>query len=105
MSGCAYPSKRSIVVLSASLLALTVLWGPAQMGQTAVDTARVRPHDVTSAVIAAPSNSNRPVLAFYYMGYARTSWSARTMSDLPAIPYDSGDDAAISRQITWAANA
>src|SRR2546421_5717186 len=104
MSGYAYPPKRSIIVLSASLLSLTVLWGPARMGQAAVDTARARSH-VTSALIAAPSNPNRPVLAFYYMWYARTSWFARTMSDLPAIPYDSGDDAAISRQITWAANA
>src|SRR5437763_4718083 len=105
MSGYAYPPKRSIIVLSASLLSLTVLWGPARMGQAAVDAARVRRHDVTSALIAAPSNPNRPVLAFYYMWYARTSWSAHTMSDLPAVRYDSGDDATISRQITWAANA
>jgi Glycosyl hydrolase family 99 len=105
MSGRAHPAKRSIIVLSASLLSLTVLWRPAWVGQAAVDAARVRPHDVTSALIATPGNPNRPLLAFYYMGYARTSWSARTMSDLPAIPYDSGDDVAISRQITWAANA
>src|SRR4051794_35714419 len=105
MFGCAYPSKRTIIVLSASLLSLTVLCGSPRMGQAAVDAARVRPHDVTSASIPASSNPNRPVLAFYYMWYARTSWSARTMSDLPAIPYNSGDDAAISRQITWAANA
>jgi Glycosyl hydrolase family 99 len=105
MSGCTYPSTRSIIVISVSLLSLTVLCGPARVGQAAVDAARAGPHDVTSAPIAAPSNSNRPVLAFYYMWYERTSWSARTMSDLPAIPYDSGDDATISRQITWAANA
>src|SRR5438270_11820981 len=105
MSGCAYPSKLSVIVSSTSLLSLTVLCGPARVGQATVDAARVRPHDVTPALIAARSNPNRPVLGFYYMGYARTSWSARTMPDLPAIPYDSGDDAAISRQITWAANA
>lgn len=47
----------------------------------------------------------RPVLAFYYMWYDRHSWSLSTMSDLPAIPYDSADDATISRQIRWAAGA
>src|SRR5919202_5298688 len=105
MSGCAHPSKLSISVISASLLSLTVLCGRARGGQAAVDAARVRPQEVTSVLIAARSNPNRPLLAFYYMWYERTSWSARTMSDLPAIPYNSGDDAAISRQITWAANA
>src|SRR5205809_2644013 len=43
MSGCAHPSKRSIIVISASLLALTVLCGPPRMGQAAVDPAHARP--------------------------------------------------------------
>src|SRR5919109_3087619 len=105
MSGCTHPSKLCTRVVVASLLSLTVLCGPPWMGQAAVDAARGRPHDVTSALSAVRSNPDRPLLAFYYLWYERTSWSARTMSDLPAIPYDSGDDAAISRQITWAANA
>ena len=71
MSGCAYPSKLSVIVISASLLSLTVLCGPARVGQATVDAARVRPHDVTPALIAARSNPNRPVLAFYYMGRQR----------------------------------
>ena len=40
MSGCAYPSKLSIIVISASLLSLTVLCGPARVGQAAVDAAK-----------------------------------------------------------------
>jgi hypothetical protein len=105
MSGCAHPSKRSITVIAASLLSLAVLCGPPRMGQAAVDAARSWPHEVTAALIAARGKPDRPVLAFYYMWYKRTSWSARTMSDLPTLRYDSADDATISRQITWAANA
>src|SRR5437764_11893169 len=97
--------RRSLFVATAFLASLTVLCGPPRMGPAAVAAARIRPPDVTAAPIAARSNPDRPLLAFYYMWYQRTSWSARTMSDLPAIPYDSGDDTTISRQITWAANA
>ena len=96
MSGCTHPSKLCTRVVAASLLSLTVLCGPPWMGQAAVDAARGRPHDVTSALSAVRSNPDRPLLAFYYMWYARTSWSASTMSDLPAIPYDPGKAVPIS---------
>jgi hypothetical protein len=50
-------------------------------------------------------NPNRPVLAFYYMWYKPSTWCSCHMSDLPTVRYDSGDDATIERQMTWAANA
>src|SRR5207248_9211715 len=44
-------------------------------------------------------NTNRPVLAFYYMWYTPSTWCLCHMSDLPTTRYDSSDDATIARQV------
>ena len=38
-------------------------------------------------------NTNRPVLAFFYMWYTPSTWCLCHMSDLPTTRYDSSDDA------------
>ncbi|HLI88976.1 MAG TPA: hypothetical protein VKV37_09810 [Ktedonobacteraceae bacterium] len=59
----------------------------------------------TATLPAVAGNSNRPLLAFYYMWYNTSTWSLSTMSDLPTIKYNSSDTATIDRQLGWAANA
>ncbi len=54
---------------------------------------------------SASINPNRPVLAFYYPWYSPQSWCLCTMSDLPAIRYNSDDESTIERQVNWAAQA
>ncbi len=54
---------------------------------------------------AAVVNTQKPVLAFYYMWYNTSSWSLSTMSDLPVTPYASSDDATIDRQLQEATAA
>lgn len=50
-------------------------------------------------------HSDRPVLAFYYPWYHQSDWCRCRMPDLPTVQYNSSDDAAIDRQVHWAANA
>ncbi len=50
-------------------------------------------------------NTQKPVLAFYYMWYNTSSWSLSTMSDLPVTSYTSSDDATIDRQLQEATAA
>ncbi len=55
--------------------------------------------------ITGYSNSNHPVLAFYYPWYSTTTWCSCHMSDLPTIQYNSSDNTTISRQLNWAMQA
>jgi hypothetical protein len=64
---------------------------------TAVGSGQARP--------ARAQNSDRPLLAFYYMWYSPASWSLASMSDLPAFRYGSGEEAAVDRHLKWAAGA
>lgn len=50
-------------------------------------------------------STQRPVLAFYYTWYSPSTWSSRTMSDLPTTKYNSNDDATINRQLQEATKA
>jgi hypothetical protein len=54
---------------------------------------------------AAITNTQKPVLAFYYMWYKPSTWSLSTMSDLPVTQYTSSDDATIDRQLQEATAA
>lgn len=54
---------------------------------------------------ATVPNTQKPVLAFYYMWYKPSSFSLSTMSDLPVAPYTSSDDATIDRQLQEASAA
>ncbi len=63
------------------------------------------PTPTTGASTAAVVNTQRPVLAFYYTWYSPSTWSSKTMSDLPTIQYTSSDDATIDRQLQEAATA
>jgi hypothetical protein len=51
------------------------------------------------------TSTQRPVLAFYYSWYSLSTWSSRTMSDLPTTRYNSNDTATINRQLQEAATA
>ncbi|MEO6892288.1 MAG: glycoside hydrolase family 99-like domain-containing protein [Ktedonobacteraceae bacterium] len=73
--------------------------GPATPGQPAPGPQ----HSPTP--IHSNSNSNRPVLAFYYQWYTPSTWDAARMSDLPADHYTSSADSTIDRQLTEAAGA
>ncbi len=53
----------------------------------------------------ASLNTNRQVLAFYYMWYSHADWCLCHMSDLPTIRYTSADNTTIDRQLNWAAQA
>ena len=59
----------------------------------------------TPATSSAGTNTQKPVLAFYYMWYNSSSWSSSTMSDLPVTRYNSNDDATIDRQLQEATAA
>src|SRR5690348_12581334 len=89
--------------LSALALILALLCSA--LAGSRVVAARVQPLGLAHLHDIAAINPERPLLAFYYMWYGLKSWSLSTMSDLPTIRYDSGDDATISRQLTWAAHA
>src|SRR5579859_416191 len=54
---------------------------------------------------SASINPDRPVLAFYYPWYTTRTWCLCTMSDLPAIRYNSDDESTIERQVNWASQA
>src|SRR6266702_3131790 len=62
-------------------------------------------HTLTQVHLPTRLNTNRPVLAFYYMWYTPSTWCLCHMSDLPTTRYDSSADATIARQVSWAANA
>ncbi len=78
-------------------------------GQKATATPIHRPTPATSSfqpgIISSSASTTRPVLAFYYAWYSPSTWSAKTMSSLPTIRYNSSDDTTIERQLTWAAGA
>ncbi len=61
--------------------------------------------NTSPTAISTHINTNRPVLAFYYMWYSPTTWSTKTMSDLPTAQYTSSDDATIDRQLTEASQS
>jgi hypothetical protein len=64
------------------------------------------PTPVSSGVSSASvNNTQKPVLAFYYMWYKPSTWSLSTMSDLPVTQYTSSDDATIDRQLQEASAA
>lgn len=58
-----------------------------------------------SALPTVRASENPRVLAFYYAWYSSSTWAQSLVSDLPAQPYDSGDAAAIARQIGQAKGA
>src|SRR5579884_2130617 len=107
-----YGRKRlpisTLEIAAAFVLLVAVLAGAAAGGKAQAAVAfggqpPVRALPVTPTLQRV--NPNRPVLAFYYMWYKPSTWCSCHMSDLPTVRYDSGNDATIERQITWAANA
>jgi Glycosyl hydrolase family 99 len=91
----------------ALVLLIAAMWGMTAKGDTqASGDPSGQPLVLSRSSMHAPGyvNPNRPVLAFYYMWYTPSTWCACKMSDLPTIKYNSGDDATIERQVTWAAN-
>lgn len=91
------------------MLVLAVIWGIIGQGVVAASGVQGQPHgpavSMSAPTLSHSINPNRPVLAFYYMWYKPATWCSCHMSDLPTIKYDSGSDATIERQVTWAANA
>ncbi len=92
------------------VLLLIMLWGVAGCEGGVQSSGVSHPpvkgsHTLTQVHLPTRLNTNRPVLAFYYMWYTPSTWCLCHMSDLPTTRYDSSDDATIARQVSWAANA
>ena len=94
----ATPTQNSISPLS--------LTPQPRMTPTATPTSTQSTNQPNPNTLPVPVvNTNRPLLAFYYTWYNSSSWCRCRMSDLPAVQYNSSDDATITRQVTEAANA
>mgnify|MGYP005854591753 CR=1 FL=1 len=52
--------------------------------------------------VAAQSQPERPIMAFYYPWYEQSDWTYDRMSDLPVPRYSGGDDATLRRHIQQA---
>src|SRR5205085_8874074 len=90
------------------VLLLIVLWGVAGCEGGVQSSGASHPpvkgsQTLTQVHLPTRLNTNRPVLAFYYMWYTPSTWCLCHMSDLPTTRYVSSDDATIARQVSWAA--
>ncbi len=101
----AQPTQNDTPVLIPSHI-ITPTAGKTTHKPTKPQTPKIgNPPGVQPAPTGNGNGNARPVLAFYYMWYNPSTWSANTMSDLPANRYTSSSDALIDQQVNEASGA